>query len=117
MKKILSFLFIAFTYSCTVEDSIEIDNYEFYSLYEWGKEIEKPKNVDVVANIRGSKRIKGPVKGYYSKTLLLVNKEEREDTLKIIIYGKDNMYFRIGNKFFQAEKPILQRNQRAIKAL
>lgn len=55
MKKLLLFLFLAFTYSCTVEDSIEIDNYEFYSLYEWGKEIEKPKNVDVVANIRGSK--------------------------------------------------------------
>lgn len=109
MKKLLLFLFLAFTYSCTVEDSIEIDNYEFYSLYEWGNEIQKPEDVDVVANIRGSKRIKGPVKGYDSKTLLLVNKEERGDTLKIIIYGKDNMYFQIGNEFFQAEKSILSK--------
>lgn len=107
MPSLIVSLMLFSSCQCTVEDVIEIDNYEFYSLHEWKREIKQQENVDVVANIRGSKRIKGPVKGYVAKTLLLVNKVDQRDTLKIIIYGENNMYFRIGDKFFQAKKSLL----------
>ena len=47
-------------YGCqhTVEDFIRIDDYEFCSLTELGKEIKKPNDVDVIANIRDSKKNK-----------------------------------------------------------
>ncbi len=92
-----------------VDDINKIDDYEFYSLYEFGKEIKKPNDVDVIANLRDSKRIKGPVIGIDVKTLLLVNKGEVKDTLKVIIYGKDNKYFRIGEDFYQAENSIFSK--------
>lgn len=94
---------------CTVEDIIDIDNYEFYSLHELGTDIKKPKEVDVIANMRGSKKIKGPVIGIDVKTLYFVNKGDDRDTLIVIIYGKDNLYFRIGEDFYQAEKSILSK--------
>lgn len=109
MSSLIVSLMLVSSCQCTVEDIIKIDNYKFYSLHEWGNEIQKPEDVDVVANIRGSKRIKGPVKGSDVKTLRLINKEEHGDTLKVIIYGKNNMYFQIGNEFFQAEKSILSK--------
>ena len=92
---------------CTVEDNVKIDNYEFYSLDKLGKEIKEPDDVDVIANIRDSKRIKGPVIGADVKILRLVNKGGDRDTLDVIIYG--NKYFRIGEDFYEAENSILSK--------
>lgn len=89
-----------------VINGIRIDDYEFYAIYEFNKEIKKSKNVDVISNIKKSKKIKGPVIGMDIKTLMLVNKREKGDTLKIIIYGKEHKYFRIGNDFYIAKNSI-----------
>ena len=100
-------LMLLYGCQCTVEDFIRIDDYEFCSLTELGKEIKKPNDVDVIANIRDSKRINGPVIGYCAKLLRLVNKGNDKDTLSVIVYGKDNRYFRIDNEYYEAEKSIL----------
>ena len=73
MKMLLLTVSLMLLYGCqhTVEDFIRIDDYEFCSLTELGKEIKKPNDVDVIANIRDSKRIKGPVIGYCAKLLRL----------------------------------------------
>lgn len=49
---------------------------------------------------------KGPVIGMDIKTLILVNKTNKGDTLKVTIYGNKNKYFRIGKDFYQARNPI-----------
>ena len=105
---LLSTVSLMLLYGCqhTVEDFIRIDDYEFCSLTELGKEIKKPNDVDVIANIRDSKRIKGPVIGYCVKLLRLVNKGNAKDTLSVIVYGKDNRYFRIDNEYYEAKKSI-----------
>lgn len=82
-----------------VEDNIKIDTYDFLSLYELGKEIKVQDGVDVIANIKKSKKIKGPIIGIDVKVLKLVNKVGDRDTFEVIIYGKDNRYFRIGEEF------------------
>lgn len=109
MKMLLLTVCMMLLYGCqhTIEDFIRIDDYEFCSLTELGKEIKKPNDVDVIANIRDSKRIKGPVIGYCIKLLRLVNKGNAKDTLSVIVYGKDNRYFRIDNEYYEAEKSIL----------
>ena len=99
-------LMLLYGFKCTVEDYINIDDYETCSLTELGKEVKQPNDVDVIANIRDSKRIKGPVIGYYVKLLRLVNKGNAKDTLSVIIYGKSNKYFRIDNEYYEAEKSI-----------
>lgn len=111
MKMLLLIVSLILFCSCqrTVDDFIKIDNYEFYSLFELGKELKKPNDVDIIANIKDSKKIKGPVIGIDVKTLLLLNKERNKDTLTIIIYGKDNKYFRIGEDFFQSKKSIISK--------
>lgn len=58
MSSLIVSLMLVSSCQCTVEDIIKIDNYKFYSLHEWGNEIQKPEDVDVVANIRGSKESK-----------------------------------------------------------
>lgn len=55
------------------------------------------------------KKIKGPVIGMDIKTLILVNKTNKRDTLKVTIYGKDNKYFRIGEDFYQARNPVFSK--------
>lgn len=55
---------------------------------------------------RIQKKIKGPVIGMDIKTLILVNKTNKGDTLKVTIYGNKNKYFRIGKDFYQARNPI-----------
>ena len=87
-------------------DSIEIDDYEFKSLCEFDKEIKIQDNIDVINKIKNSTRIKGPVKGIDVKTMILVNKLNPKDSLTVIIYGKDNKYFRIGDNFYQAKESI-----------
>ena len=44
--------------------------------------------------------------GYCVKLLRLVNKGNDKDTLSVIVYGKDNRYFRIANEYYEAEKSI-----------
>ena len=96
----------------TVSDSVKIDDYEFYALYKFGREIKIDKNVDVIYNIKNSKKIKGPVIGVDVKTMILVNKSIEGDTLKIIIYGKDNRYFCLDKEYYQAKRSILQESAR-----
>ena len=87
-------------------ESIQIDDYVFCSLCKFGQQIEIDKNTDVIYNIKNSKKIKGPVIGMDIKTLILVNKTNKGDTLKVTIYGNKNKYFRIGKDFYQARNPI-----------
>ena len=103
--------FALFLTSCnnTISDSIEIDDYEFKSLCEFGKEIKIQDNIDVINKIKSSTKIKGPVKGIDVKTMILVNKLNPKDSLKIIIYGKDNKYFRINDDFYQANESIISK--------
>ena len=93
----------------TVSDSVKIDDYEFYALYKFGREIKIDKNVDVIYNIKNSKKIKGPVVGVDVKTMILVNKSIEGDTLKIIIYGKDNRYFCLDKEYYQSKCSILSK--------
>lgn len=97
-----------FLTSCnnTISDSIEIDDYEFKSLCKFGKEVKIQDNIDVINKIKNSTIIKGPVKGIDVKTMILVNKSNPTDSLLVIIYGKDNKYFRIGDNFYQAKESI-----------
>ena len=44
-------------------------------------------------------------------TLVLINKKEKGDTLKVIIYGKDCRYFRIGNDYYESKNSILDKVQ------
>lgn len=117
MKMLLLTVSLMLLYGCQhiVEDFIRIDDYEFCSLTELGKEIKKPNDVDVIANIRDSKRIKGPVIGYCVKLLRLVNKGNDKDTLSVIVYGKNNRYFRIDNEYYEAEKSIFLKSQQKFK--
>ena len=103
--------FALFLTSCnnTISDNIEIDDYEFKSLCEFGKEIKIQDNIDVINNIKSSTKIKGPVKGIDVKTMILVNKLNPKDSLKIIIYGKDNKYFRINDNFYQAKESVISK--------
>ena len=92
----------------TLEDYISIDDYEFYSLKEFNRDIEVPKGVDVIANLRDSKKIRGPIKGVVTN-MRLVNKKIDGDTLKITFYGNDNRTFSIGKDFYEAEKSIISK--------
>ncbi len=107
MKNIMICLALLLT-SCnnTISDSIEIDDYEFKSLCEFGKEVKNQDNIDVINKIKNSTIIKGPVKGIDVKTMILVNKLNPTDSLLVIIYGKENKYFRIGDNFYQANESI-----------
>lgn len=68
-------------------ESIQIDDYVFCSLYKFGQQIEMDKNTDVIYNIKNSKKIKGPVIGMDIKTLILVNKT-------IIVHTFLTLYYR-----------------------
>ena len=96
---------------CKRNDLIRINKYEFHSLYSFGKEVKICSDVDVVHNIIESKKIKGPVIGIDVMTLVLINKKEKGDTLKVIIYGKDCRYFRIGNDYYESKNSILDKVQ------
>ena len=50
-------------------------------------------------------------KGIDVMTLVLINKKEKGDTLKVIIYGKDCRYFRIGNDYYESKNSILDKVQ------
>ena len=108
MKKLLLILSILLLTGCdkSITDRVRIDDYEFYSLKEFNQET-KQIDVDVIANMKNSKKIKGPVKGIV-KNLLLVNKRKEGDTLVVVIYGSGK-YFRIGEDYYQAKKPILSK--------
>ena len=108
MKKLFLIVSILFLTGCdnSITDRVRIDDYEFYSLKEINQET-KQIDVDVIANIKNSKKIKGPVKGI-AKNLFLVNKRKIGDTLIVVIYGGDK-YFRIGEDYYQAKSPILSK--------
>ena len=107
MKKLLLIVSILFLTGCdnSITDRVRIDDYEFYSLKEFNQET-KQIDVDVITNMKNSKKIKGPVKGYDVKNLYLVNNKKEGDTLIVVIYEKGE-YFRIGEDYYQAKKPIL----------
>ena len=42
-------------------------------------------------------------------TLVLINKKEKGDTLKVIIYGKDCRYFRIEDDYYESKNSILDK--------
>ena len=110
--KMLLLIVSLLLFSCcdsTDADSIRIDNYEFHSLHAFNEEINVEKDVNVIDNIKKSKKIKGPVVGIDVKTMFLINKTKGGDTLKVIIYGKDNKYFRIGNEFYESKKSIISK--------
>ena len=92
----------------TLKDQINIDDYEFYSLKEFNREIEVPEGVDVITNLRDAKKIRGPIKGP-ATTMRLVNKTKDGDTLEITFYGKDFKAFSIGKDFYEAEKSIISK--------
>ena len=88
MQLLIASILLSLVSCCKRNDLVRINNYEFHSLYSFGKELKICSDVDVVHNIIESKKIKGPVIGKDVMTLILVNKKESEDTLKVIIYGK-----------------------------
>ena len=45
--------------------------------------------MDVIANLRDSKKIRGPIKGP-ATTMRLVNKTKDGDTLEVTFYGNNN---------------------------
>lgn len=92
----------------TLKDQISIDDYEFYSFKEFNRDIEVPEGVDVIANLRDSKKIRGPIKGV-ATIMRLVNKKIDGDTLKITFYGKDYRTFSIGKDFYEAERSIISK--------
>ena len=113
MKKhvlIIALLLLTCLTGCkkTLKDQISIDDYEFYSLKEFNRDIEVPEDVDVIANLRDSKKIRGPIKGV-AKTMRLVNKTKDGDTLKITFYGNNYRVFSIGKDFYEAEKSIISK--------
>ena len=93
----------------TVRDKLE--DYEFYSLHEMGKDINVSEDVNIIDNLMNSCKVKGPVIGIDVKTLRLVNKKELGDTLEVIIYGKENKYFRIGDDFYMTKNSVLSENK------
>ena len=107
MQLLTASILLSFVSCCKRNDLIRINNYEFHSLYSFGKEVKICSNVDVVHNIIESKKIKGPVIGKDVMTLVLINKKESEDTLKVIIYGKSCRYFRIEDDYYQSKNSIL----------
>lgn len=106
---IVSSLLLLSNCESSVSDNIRIDDYEFHALYKFGREIKITKNVDVIYNIKNSKKIKGPVIGINVKTMILINKSIKGDTLKIIIYGEDNKYFCIDKEYYQAKRSIISK--------
>lgn len=92
----------------TLKNHISIDDYEFYSFKQFNRDIEVPKDVDVIANLRDSKKIRGPIKGVPTN-MRLVNKTKEGDTLKITFYGKNLKVFSIGKDFYEAEKSIISK--------
>ncbi|MBO4659521.1 MAG: hypothetical protein J5637_07860 [Prevotella sp.] len=92
----------------TLKDHISIDDYEFYSFREYNREIEVPEGVDVIANLRDSKKIRGPIKGVVTN-MRLVNKTKDGDTLEIRFYGKNYRTFSIDKDFYEAEKSIISK--------
>ena len=64
--------------------------------------------MDVIAILRDSKKIRGPIKGP-ATTMRLVNKTKDGDTLEIILYGKDYRVFSIGKDFYEAEKSVISK--------
>ena len=93
----------------TVRDKLE--DYEFYSLHDIGKEISVSEDVNIIENLKNSCKVKGPIVGIDVKTLRLVNKKKLGDTLEVIIYGKNNKFFRIGGDFYMAKKSVLSENK------
>ena len=89
----------------TLKDHIRIDDYEFYY---FNRDIEVPEGVDIIANLRDSKKIRGPIKGP-ATTMRLVNKTKEGDTLEITFYGKNLKVFSIGKDFYEAEKSIISK--------
>ena len=92
----------------TLEDHISIDDYEFYSFRHFNIEIEVPEGVDVISNLRVSKKIRGPIKGT-TTIMRLVNKTKDGDTLKITFYGNNYKVFSIGKDFYESEKSIISK--------
>ena len=107
MKKLLLIVSILSLTGCdnSITDRVRIDDYEFYSLKEFNQET-KHIDVDVIANMKNSKKINGPVKCIDVKNLYLINNKKEGDTLIVVIYEKGK-YFRIGEDYHQAKKPIL----------
>jgi hypothetical protein len=93
----------------TLKDNLRIDDYEFYSLTEFNREIEIPADVDVIANMKDSKKIKGPIKSGIVKNMRLVNKTKNGDTLEATFYGNDFRFFSIGEDIYEAENPIISK--------
>ena len=104
---IIALLLLTFLTGCdnTLKKHISIDDYEFYYI---NRDIEVPEDVDVIANLRDSKKIRGPIKGP-ATTMRLVNKTKDGDTLEITFYGKDFKVFSIGKDFYEAEKSIISK--------
>ena len=90
----------------TLADHVRIDDYEFYSFKQFNRDIEVPEGVDVIANLRDSKKIRGPIKGVVTN-MRLVNKTKEGDTLKVTFYGNDYRLFSIGKDFYEAKSSIL----------
>lgn len=85
----------------TVSYKMIPDSYKFYTLEKFGEKVGF-SNIDKLINdINNSKPIKGPVIGADVQTLFLINKNVKGDTLKVIIYGDDARYFRIGERYYQ----------------
>lgn len=107
---IVSFILLTCLTGCknTLKDNVRIDDYEFYSLTEFNREIEIPADVDVIANMRDSKKIRGPIKGI-AKHMRLANKTRDGDTLEVTFYGNDYRFFSIGEDFYEAENSIISK--------
>ena len=110
MKKLLlivALLLLTCLTGCdnTLKNHISIDDYEFYY---FNRDIEVPEGVDIIANLRDSKKIRGPIKGP-ATTMRLVNKTKDGDTLDITFYGKNLKVFSIGKDFYEAEKSIISK--------
>ena len=89
----------------------KLEDYEFYSLHGIGKEINVSEHVNIIENLKNSYKVKGPVIGIDVKTLRLVNKKKLGDTLEIVIYGKNNKFFRIGDDFYMTKNSVLSENK------
>ena len=100
MKMQLLIVSLLFFSGCddTVTFRDKLEDYEFYSLHGIGKEINVSEDVNIIENLKNSCKVKGPIVGIDVKTLHLVNKKKLGDTLEVIIYGKNNKFFRIGGR-------------------
>ena len=63
MQLLIASILLSLVSCCKRNDLVRINNYEFHSLYSFGKELKICSDVDVVHNIIESKKIKGPVIG------------------------------------------------------